>query len=58
MLALAAIFRPYGPAYRAQFADRLPPSHLAAMQAIEQGRTEALGGHLSQCPAGGELAYS
>ena len=44
MLELAEIFRHYGPAYRAKFADRMPPSHLAAMEAIEQCRTAALGG--------------
>jgi hypothetical protein len=58
MLELAEIFQHYGPAYRAQFADRMPPSPLAAMQAIEQCRTEALGGHLYQCPACGELESS
>ena len=58
MIELAAIFRRHGPAYRAKFADRLLPSHLAAMEAIEQCRTEALGGHLSQCTACGELEYS
>lgn len=58
MLELAEIFRRYGPAYRAKFADRVLPSHLAAMEAIEQCRTEALGGHLYQCAACGELEYS
>jgi hypothetical protein len=58
MIELADIFRRHGPAYRAKFADRLLPSHLAAMEAIEQCRTEALGGHLYQCTACGELAYS
>ena len=52
---LAEILRRHGPAYRAKFQDRLLPSHLAAMEAIEQCRTEALGGHLSQCPDCGEL---
>ena len=58
MRELADIFRRHGPAYRAKFADRGLPSHLAAMEAIEQCRTEALGGHLSQCTACGELEYS
>jgi hypothetical protein len=58
MVELAEIFRRHGPAYRAKFTDRLLPSHLAAMEAIEQCRTEALGGHLSQCTACGELEYS
>jgi hypothetical protein len=58
MVELAEIFRRYGPAYRAKFADRLLPSHLTAMAAIEQCRTEALGGHLYQCADCGELEYS
>src|SRR5712692_7664061 len=58
MLELAEIFQRYGPAYRTKFADRMPPSHLAAMQAIERCRTEALGGHVYQCPACGDLEYS
>ena len=57
MVELAEIFRRYGPAYRAKFQDRMLPSHLAAMQAIEQCRTEALGGHLYQCHDCGELEY-
>lgn len=58
MVELADIFRHHGPAYRAKFADRLLPSHLAAMKAIEHCRTEARGGHLYQCTACGELEYS
>ena len=55
MVELAEIFRRHGPAYRAKFTDRLLPSHLAAMEAIEQCRTEVLGGHLYQCSDCGEL---
>ena len=58
MVELAEIFRRHGPAYRARFGDRMPPSHLAAMQAIEQCRTEALGGHGYQCAECAELEYS
>src|SRR5437867_976403 len=58
MLELAEIFRRHGPAYRAKFADRMPKSHLEAMKAIEQCRTEALGGHVSQCTKCGDLEYS
>jgi hypothetical protein len=36
----------------------MPPSHLAAMTAIEQCRTEALGGQVYQCPECGEMRYS
>jgi hypothetical protein len=58
MIELADIFRRPGPAYRAKCADRLLPSHLATMTAIEPCRTEALGGHLYQCPDCGKLEYS
>jgi Transposase zinc-binding domain len=58
MLARADIFRRYGPASRATCADHMPPSHLQAMTAIAQCRTEALGGHGSQCMACGDLEYS
>jgi len=58
MVALADIFRRHGPEYRARFGDRMPLSHLAAMQAIEQCRTEALGGHVYQCTECTELEYS
>jgi len=47
---LGEIFRRYGPAYRAKFGDRMPANHRAAMAAIEQCRTEALGGHVYTCP--------
>ena len=49
MTELADIFRDYGPAYRAKFGDRLLPSHRRVMQAIEQCRTEALGGQVYYC---------
>jgi Transposase zinc-binding domain len=55
MIELAEIFRRYGPADRAKFADRMLPSHVAAMDAIEPCRTAALGGQLYQCADCGEL---
>jgi hypothetical protein len=62
MVELADIFRQDGPAYRAKFAERLLPSHLAAMRAIEQCRgpsgREVLGGHVYYCPACEETCYS
>jgi hypothetical protein len=58
MVELADIFRQYGPAYRAKFAEQLLPSQLAAMRAIEQCRTEVLGGHVYYCPACEETCYS
>jgi hypothetical protein len=58
MSARAAIFRHEGPASRAPCANRLPPSHLEAMHALAPCRTEALGGPVSPCTAGGALADS
>lgn len=58
MITLGEIFRRYGPAYREQFADRMLPSHLAAMAAIEACRTEVLGGQVYSCPACGTMRYS
>ena len=58
MVELADILRRYGPAYRAKYADRLLPSHRAAMQAIEDCRTEGLGGHVFHCDDCDETRYS
>ena len=49
MLEVADIFRLHGPAYRAQFGNRMLPSHHRAMQDIERCRTESLGGQLYYC---------
>jgi len=57
-LELADIFRDYGDAYRQKYANKMLPSHLQAMRAIEQCRTQALGGQLYTCSACGELGYS
>jgi rubrerythrin len=57
-LELAEIFRRYGPAYRQKYASRIPATHLKAMRAIEQCRTEALGGQVYICPVCGETRYS
>jgi hypothetical protein len=57
-LELADIFRQYGPAYRQKYASRMPANHLKAMRAIEQCRTEALGGQVYVCTACGETRYS
>jgi len=46
LVEIAAICRMHGPEYRANGPDPLWPSHGQAMQAIEPGRTEALGGHV------------
>jgi hypothetical protein len=49
MVEMAEIFRIHGPQYRATFRDQMPPSHLRAMEAIEQCRTEARGGQVYYC---------
>lgn len=56
-LELADIFRRYGPAYRARYGDRLLPSHRRAMRAIENCRTEALGGQVYTCPQCDQTQY-
>jgi len=58
MVAVAASFRRHGPADRAQGTDRMLPSHLAALEARAQCRTEALGGPRSQGPDCGALEES
>ena len=57
MIELAEIFREYGPAYRIKYGADMLPSHHEAMWAIEHCRTEALGGHLYDCPDCDETVY-
>jgi len=56
-LELADIVRQYGPAYRQQYGHRLLPSHRRALRAIEQCRTEALGGQVYTCPQCDRIEY-
>jgi len=56
-IELADIFQRYGPAYRARYGPRLPPSHRQAMRAIEQCRTAALGGQVYACPQCNQVEY-
>jgi len=58
MVTLGDIFRRYGPQYRAHFGHRMSPEHEQVMRAIEQCRTEALGGHVYTCPACATTCYS
>lgn len=60
MVELADIFRRYGPEYRDKFKDRMLPSHLRAMQDIENCRTQCMGGHIYLCQneACQEFVYS
>jgi hypothetical protein len=57
-VAVAALFRQYGPAYRdTHGASRSPQPH-RAMRAIARCRTAALGGHVAQCDHGGHHPIS
>ena len=58
MPELADIFSRHGPEYRTKFADRMLPSHLKAMEDIENCRTESMGGHVYLCDECGETRYS
>ncbi|MGH9957569.1 MAG: IS91 family transposase, partial [Pyrinomonadaceae bacterium] len=58
MLEVADIFRLHGPDYRAQFGNRMLPSHQRALQDIEQCRTAALGGQLYVCEQCQKQRYS
>jgi hypothetical protein len=58
MPELADIFRRHGPEYRSNFADRMPHSHLKAMEDIENCRTESMGGHVYLCDQCGETRYT
>jgi Transposase zinc-binding domain len=54
---LADIVRRYRPAYRAEYADHILPSHERALTAIAQCRTAALGGHVYTCSQCGGTRY-
>src|SRR4051812_21875067 len=58
MNTLGDIFRRYGPQYRARYGQHMSADQHAAMHAIEQCRTEALGGHVYSCPFCQTTRYS
>jgi len=58
VIELAEVFRQHGPAYKEKYASRMLPSHLRAMSDIENCRTEAMGGHVYQCPECERKGYS
>jgi hypothetical protein len=49
MVEIAEIFRMHGLEYRAKFKGQMLPSHVQAMQATQQCRTEELGGQVYCC---------
>jgi len=57
VVGLGEIFRQHGAAYRQKYNKHMLSSHHQAMRAIERCRTEALGGHVYQCPDCGEVQY-
>jgi hypothetical protein len=57
-LEVADIFRAAGPGYRAEQRGHLSLAQLKVMSAIEQCRSNALGGHALQCSACGEPQIS
>ena len=57
-IELAEIFRQYGKSYCQKYANRMPSTHLKAIRAIEQCRTEALGGQVYRCPDCNHEQYS
>jgi len=58
MVTLNDILRRYGPQYRARYGAHMSSEQHQAMRAIEQCRTEALGGHVYACPACATTRYS
>jgi len=58
MITLGEIVRQYGAAYRARYGEQLLPSQAAALHAIEQCRTEALGGRVYRCQECQSTHYS
>jgi Putative transposase/Transposase zinc-binding domain len=52
MITLGEIVRQYGGPYRAQYGEQMLPSPHAALRAIQQCRTEALGGHVYSSACG------
>ena len=58
MSEVAEIFQQYGAEYRAKYEQWMPSSHKVAMGAIEQCRTEQLGGHVYRCQACQVSQYS
>jgi hypothetical protein len=58
MTTLGEIVRRYGAQYRAHYGDQLLPSQQAALTAIAQCRTAALGGQVYTCPDCGTVRYS
>ena len=57
MVEMAEIFQRHGAAYRANYGDRMLPSHRKAMRDIERCRTLELGGHVYSCATCEETIY-
>lgn len=57
MVEMAEIFQRYGSQYRAEYGDRMLPSHWKVMRDVERCRTLDLGGHVYTCEACEETIY-
>ena len=57
-IEVAEIFHRYGKEYRQKYGTRMPARHHQAMRAIEQCRTEVLGGQVYRCPDCEHALYS
>lgn len=57
MIELAEVFRQYGSQYLNKYGNKIILRHLQAMRDIQRCRTEALGGHVYQCPECNEVHY-
>jgi hypothetical protein len=55
--SLNEIIQEYGTAYRVKYGEKLLPSHQRALRDLELCRTEALGGHVYECPTCAENEY-
>lgn len=57
MPTIADILRTYGDAYVATYGKSMPTSHDKLIKDITRCRTEALGGHVYECPEHHQVAY-
>ena len=57
MTTMADIMRSYGHAYSTQYANHILPSHRRTIKDIALCRTQALGGHVYECPDHHDVEY-
>jgi len=57
MIALASVFKLYGPEYLHKYGEKMLPSHKKAMDDIQHCRIKAMGGHVYYCDACEDSLY-